>query len=112
LSRPRDGLRLEVAPFDAAPAPWGVLAVMFGDDEPIDAGRIDSYVRGSDLVANYSEAPPAQLRTQIYWRSLLPAEFSPAHASKALAAFDLIVSVTTPLLDCNPEAAVRAVLPG
>jgi hypothetical protein len=114
VCRPFEGMSLGIGLQDARPEtslPWRLLGVLLGDGSPVDASRIDAYVRGTDLVATYAEAPPRQVRAQIYWRRLSAAEFSPPHAAQIVAAFDLIVSVNTPLLDCDPEAAVQSILP-
>ena len=74
--------------------------------------RIDGYVRGSDLVATYEGAAPHALRLQAYWRAIAPGDFSPQLAADVLAAFDLIVSVNTSLLDDDPQSAVCGKLLG
>lgn len=87
-----------------------VLGVVFGDQEPLDEAGVETFTRGCDLVATYSERPPRHLRAQIYWRSLTPNQFTPAAALPIHGGFDLILSVNTSVLDEDPQSSVRSIV--
>jgi hypothetical protein len=59
----------------------------------------DAYVRDADLVATYRESPQFPIRTQIYWRVLLP-------GAATLGGVELVVSAQTNVLDSNPRMIV------
>jgi hypothetical protein len=106
LAHPAHGLAISlpgVAPDQLA---LRMLGIEIGEENTRSAARLDAYVRGADLVATYDESPPASLRTQSYWRILEPSEFAPQSADIVIAAFDLILSVNTSLLDNNPQSRV------
>ena len=67
-------------------------------------------MRGDDLVATFDETAPRRVRAQIYWRCLTPSDFSPEYARHVAAAFDLIVSVNTSLLDSDPQSSVNSIV--
>jgi hypothetical protein len=108
LAQPARGLAVSVS--DIAPNQFALqtLGIEIGDEKTLSHARLDAYVRGPDLVATYEESPPAQLRTQSYWRMVAPAEFAADDASAVVAAFDLILSVNTSLLDNNPQSRVSS----
>jgi len=64
---------------------------------------VESYHRGRDLIAAYSESSSWPVRVDVVWHAVLPAE-SPG----VLAAIDAIVSVRTSLWESWPELAVRS----
>lgn len=64
----------------------------------------DAYVRQADLIATYAEAPPNQVRRQLYWRGF-------TSAPHQLGGCELIVSVQTSLLDSDPNLSVTSTLP-
>jgi hypothetical protein len=66
-----------------------------------DAADCDAYARGLDLVATYAEIPERPFRLQAYWRCVE----TPVEGVESLLAFDLELSVQTPLLDCLPHVA-------
>ena len=107
LARPQNGLALQVP---GAPECRGVAhsgrAIRRMPSRPKPHG-CDAYVRGDDLVATYEETAPRRVRAQIYWRCLRARRFSPEFAEHIAAAFDLIVSVNTSLLDSDPQSRVR-----
>lgn len=108
LTRPAAGLALQFPGTAKTTSPCKILGVRFDDAQPIDAARLDAYVRGDDLVATYDETLPRRVRAQIYWRLLKAAEFSPPFAEHVPVAFDLIVSVNTSLLDSDPQSSVHS----
>ncbi|MDA1051043.1 MAG: hypothetical protein O3C40_11270 [Planctomycetota bacterium] len=63
----------------------------------------DAYVRGTDLVATFSESADHPCRTQVYWRSASEADYF---------GIQLIVSVQTSQLDAAPSLMVASRLPG
>jgi hypothetical protein len=92
----------------SAADPCNILGVVLGGKEPMDSAGIDVFARGRDLVATYAEQPPRHVRAQVYWRCLTPEEFAPDHASSIVAAFDLILSVNTSVLDEDPQSTVHS----
>ncbi len=72
---------------------------------------VDFFVRGGDLVATYEETPEHPLRAQIYWRLLPIAESATPAVEVPVAAFELIASVQTHLLDKDPALSVESRLP-
>ncbi len=78
--------------------------------------NVDSFARGNDLIATYSETADNPFRAQIYWRFLPSAmslaveddrgDPSPARAT----ALELIVSIQTNLLDSDPAVTVATEL--
>jgi hypothetical protein len=59
----------------------------------------DAYLRGSDLVASYSESGGQRIAPEIYWRATNAEEF-------AATKIELIVSIRTSLLDSEPASLV------
>ncbi len=110
LARPDQGLSLNSTTIGQLPSTLRILAVTFADHQSIEPARIDAYIRGNDLVVTYAEAPPHRLRSQIYWRPIAPSEFAPSHEKQIVAAFELIVSSNTSLLDADPQSTVRTFL--
>ncbi len=111
------GLRAELQ-FDRPQEGWTAVEVdgerltgagLMGIEAPtFSAGEsprlIDSFVRGGDLVLAYDETPA--------WPIRVDATFSAAAAeAPLLAAFDLLVSVRTSLLNSRPAMAVRSRVP-
>lgn len=64
----------------------------------------DWYVRVGDLVVNYANVPHAEMRTEVYWRSV--ARTSPP----AVGLVELMISVQTNLLDSRPQLTTRSQL--
>jgi hypothetical protein len=85
-----------------------ILCVELGNCDPLDAARVDAFVRGRDLVVTYAERPPRHVRAQVYWRNISPEEFAPGLQQNIAVAFDLILSVNTSLLDEDPQSMVRS----
>lgn len=108
VARPSAGLKWQIA---AATIPLQLLGVELGAAEPVSSTDVDAFVRGRDLVATYAERPPRHVRAQIYWRSLTAAEVAPECASDIVAAFELILSVNTSVLDEDPQSTVRSQVP-
>jgi hypothetical protein len=108
LAQPARGLAVSVSDIPPNQFALQTLGIEIGDEKTLSHARLDAYVRGPDLVATYDESPPAQLRTQSYWRIVAPAEFAADDASAVVAAFDLILSVNTSLLDNNPQSRVSS----
>ena len=109
LARPQNGLALKV-PGAPSVAAWHILGVDFENTQPTEGARLDAYVRGDDLVATFEESAPRRVRAQIYWRCLKASDFSPEYGQRIAAAFDLIVSVNTSLLDSDPQSSVRSIV--
>jgi hypothetical protein len=63
---------------------------------------IESYVRGSDLVATFERRPPVTVAPQIYWRARY-------HPPLSAAALEVVISMHTDLLDSEPYSAVDSV---
>ncbi len=113
LLRPAQGIVLErISPHAPVAEKWKVLGIDFGERAPLDAARLDSYTRASDLVATYDEAPAQQICAQIYWRVLEPDQFAPQTNEAIEAAFELIVSANTSRLDGDPQSAVHSQVAG
>jgi len=70
-------------------------------DEPHEV--IDSYVRGTDLVAAYAPVATGDVQFQIYWRSLGSTLGRPV-------GLEVIVSVQTGLLDSDPGSVVSSLV--
>lgn len=107
IARPSSGLcwrQNSTLPVDA----FHILCVELESHEAIEAASVDAFTRGRDLVATYAERPPRHVRAQVYWRSLSAEEFAPDHSSSISAAFDLILSVNTSVLDEDPQSIVRS----
>lgn len=102
LAKPADGLRVAVPGLASGLAVLRLaLPPLYADDA---ARRLDSFVRGPDLVATYADTPRRDFRTQVYWRHL------PDLAADAALAVELIVSLQTELLDAQPELCVESTL--
>jgi len=108
LRAPQQGLSIKLLGLTGNQAVARILGVDFGEASPVDSARIDAYVRGTDLVATYGEAPPLRLRSQIYWRLLSAAEFAPNLAAHVTFAFELVLSSNTSLLDSDPQSSVHS----
>jgi hypothetical protein len=105
VARPGSGLSeitIDNAPFEAA----RVLQVR-GPSLRADPALplAECYVRGADLVASYLPLEPDQLSPQIYWRIL-----DTPH-DEVIAAFELVISVQTNLLESHPALEAAAQLP-
>jgi hypothetical protein len=110
LARPEQGITLCLSGADQTMLPLQMLGVAFGDRQPAEPAQIDAYVRCSDLVVTYDESTRQHLRTQIYWRSIPASEFAAGFAEHIIAAFDLILSSNTSLLDSDPQSSVRSLV--
>lgn len=66
-------------------------------EPPGEAGAVEHYVRGGDLVATYANQPAADMRSQAYWRA------ASHERAGAIAAIELVLSVQTSLLDSSPR---------
>jgi hypothetical protein len=108
LKQPNSGLQIRGVEKDL-PVELNIFGISQRVEQHIDVAKLDGYVRGRDLVALYDESRPDHLRTQVYWRALqasdLSASCKPEHV---VAAFDLILSVNTSLLDSDPQVTVRS----
>ncbi|HUE71051.1 MAG TPA: hypothetical protein VMP01_09195 [Pirellulaceae bacterium] len=71
-------------------------------EEPL--APLESYVRGTDLVAIYPSLPPYTIQSQIYWR---------ARQQPSLSAIgvELIVSVQTSQLYSEPQTPIWSTIP-
>lgn len=107
LRNPQQGLSIKLPGLTGNQAAARILGVDFGEASPVDPARIDAYVRGTDLVATYGETPSLRLRSQIYWRWLPAAEFTPDLAEHVAVAFELVLSSNTSLLDSDPQSSVH-----
>ena len=65
----------------------------------------DHYIRGNDLIANYSDAA-GYVRREFYWR-IMPGQ----GAQAGWVLMEALVSARTDLLDSNPTVDVRCTLP-
>lgn len=65
----------------------------------------DSYVRGPDLIATYSQTAERNVRPQIYWRALID------EIPQGCFAIELILSMQTSLLDGTPTVTTVSQLP-
>ncbi len=109
--RPAAGLQISFSQWRETPE-WSLLRVSLPDREQDNAtAGVDFFVRGGDLVATYEETPEHPLRAQIYWRALPIAELATPAVEVPVAAFELIVSVQTHLLDKDPALSVESRLP-
>ena len=108
LAHPEHGAAIALPGNSAEPATLQILGIETGNANTPSGARLDAYVRGADLVAIYEESPPAQLRTQCYWRIIEPNQFAPQNASEVVIALDLILSVNTSLLENNPQSRVSS----
>jgi hypothetical protein len=106
-TRPDLGLHLHLVNANDAPVMLLALGVTFGNAARQQQSNVDAYVRGTDLVTTFEGSAEKPLRLQAYWRLLDAAEFAPEFSADVRAAFDLIVSVNTSLLDDNPQSKVR-----
>lgn len=66
---------------------------------------VESYIRGSDLVATYPPLAPFTVQPQIYWRIR-------QEQSLAAAGIELIVSVQTSQLYSEPQTPISSLLAG
>lgn len=97
---PADGLT--VGPF--AGSACRLLAVELGAAPAL----IDHWVRGDDVVAVYEPADARRLRTTAMWRWLESGVAAPA----GTAAWLVVVSAQTALLDSDPRITVDSRIPG
>jgi hypothetical protein len=112
LTQPDQGLVLTPPEPERSTRALHILGVMVAEQVPVPSQRIDPYTRGADLVATYGEVPEHRLRSQVYWRCVTAKEFGDSFASSVVAAFDLILSSNTSLLDSDPRLNVRSQVPG
>jgi len=113
VERPRLGLRQLKSGADVYRGTH-LLGVQWGDDAADELRALsDCYVRGSDLIATYAEAPERPYAPQVYWRAIGRA--SGGHGPPVLSAseipLELLVSVQTPLLDAQPEMTATSRVP-
>jgi hypothetical protein len=108
LAHPEHGAAISLPENSAEPVALQILGIETGKANTPSGGRLDAYVRGADLVAIYEESPPAQIRTQCFWRIIEPNHFAPQNASEVVVALDLILSVNTSLLENNPQSRVSS----
>ncbi len=83
-----------------------ILAVEIPAIDSANAGGVDYYRRGVDVVGIYSPTDTWPFRTQIYWRAQL------SGAVPGLATIELMVSVQTDLLDSQPRVLAGSSLVG
>src|SRR5690606_11644693 len=82
-----------------------------------DRDAADCFVRGSDLVANYSETPALPFSLQLYWRAHSTAHTATAHPATAHTAaqsgwgVDAILSTQTSLLESYPRVFATSAFP-
>jgi len=78
-------------------APFEVLRASVAKDSRL----VESYVRGADLVANYSQSPTRAVAPHFYWRA--------TYDAKAEAAgIESVISIQTDLLDSQPLSMVES----
>ena len=70
-----------------------------------DTQLVDSYVRGQDLVANFSQSPSRDVAPHFYWRART---FPLVDA----VGIEIVISVQTSLLDSRPEAMLQSHVTG
>lgn len=84
-----------------------IQRVVFTADETGDRAKLsDLYVRGTDLIANYTQAKRQPFRAKVYWRSL-----STDDNPTAQAVIDVMVSLETHLLESRPRVTIEAAVP-
>jgi hypothetical protein len=66
-----------------------------------DSQLLDCYIRGTDLVATYSQSGTCAVAPHCYWRLRHHSQFN-------AVAIEMILSVQTDLLDSQPAAVVRS----
>jgi hypothetical protein len=76
------------------------LQLMCGTDHPA-CRRIEAYIRGEDLVANYEESDSPLGTPQIYWR----VRHDPLASAVGI---EVILSKQTSLLDSQPKSSVHS----
>jgi hypothetical protein len=81
-----------------------ILGTIWREREDPSAAPTDRYVRGTDLVASYSETPDCPVSTEIYWRAW-------ADASAGVLGAELWISAQTQLLDSLPQIRCTSLLP-
>jgi hypothetical protein len=67
---------------------------------------VETYERGSDLVATYTQTPERNYRPQVYWRYL-----ALSLGADEVAGVELLLSAQTSLLDSQPGSIVESTLP-
>ena len=105
LSQPgagMDGMNLILPESKTVIEPGTILRVM-----NVLGPAADVCSRGDDLIANFTLEQDPSVLVQVYWRALNRRALS----SRLLAGFELIVSVHTSTLDCEPELVVGGKLP-
>ena len=102
LERPSNGLsNLVVLEQTLLPTAVQILQIHIGESErPLELD--DAYIRGTDLIATYSEADDRQLRFQIYWRLV---------SGRQAAGLEVILSVQTRRLDVYAPVVTMSRLP-
>ena len=70
---------------------------------PTPETLVESYPRGTDLVATYAQTPERNVRPQVYWRYV--------EASAQVAGLELVLSMQTSLLDSAPATSLESTLP-
>jgi hypothetical protein len=106
LARPGDGL-VDLCVAGRRLPDVGVLGVAIPAQAPGGAELpVAGYVRGADLVTVYEESESRPVRLDALWRAT-----GPEATDGVIAALDLVVSVRTSALQCQPELAVRSSMP-
>jgi hypothetical protein len=70
-----------------------------------DTQLVESYVRGADLVANFTQSVTCAVAPHYYWRARNIASFE-------AAGIEMVVSVQTDLLESQPGSVVRSLAQG
>ena len=94
LARPAAGLTI------TASTPPATVDHLLGLDLSANCPPSDHWLRGSDITAVYEPADPRQLRATAMWRQLA--------CDATTAAWELIASAQTSLLDSDPAVSVVA----
>jgi hypothetical protein len=68
----------------------------------------DCYLRGTDLVAVYTQAAQRSQRTQVYWRH--KEMIATTNSAEKIFGVEMVVSVQTDLLDSLPELETQTTL--
>jgi len=104
LLRPGLGFRLQACDEESIHATL-LSVIMPGSPLATGPGEvlIESYSRGSDLVARYAETPDRSVRPECYWRYV-------DRVGDALI-IEVLISVQTSLLASEPAIHTRSILP-
>jgi len=82
-----------------------MLQIRRGDESSDQSNEpLDSYVRGTDLVAVYASTAERDLVADIYWRAI-------QYDAVGAVGVEIIASVETSLLDSDPRMTVGSALP-